>query len=741
MSMFSAMAEILAVVKVVDQASAPLGRVSNAAKTASGVIRGLADTVVGMSGAKGLYDWTVKSAQNYQMMQLGLGAIIQMHSKLAASSAQGMSAADQMQAKYNAGLQIGHEMMDRLQAKALSGVGTFQDYGQMFQQLSPTLIGVMGKNAFTEGGQEKMANFINMAQHFKAIMMSGYGDGKRANDLTSRELAMLMNGNARSNEPVFRNLFPEYLGNIKKFNEMAPTKKFDMLVARLNQFAVVSGDISKTWAAISTTIVDIFQMIGRGIGAPIMKGLSDLALKIPLLHDALGLLNPGENAKSSKDQHAASERQKHAYKSIIAFGNSIGEQIIGPFKTVANFLIPAISHHWGLILTATKAAAGMIAVVLAAAAASKAREMAGSVGGAAMGVLGGVSNLMGTAGLALMNMNRGLVLTKVGAMLAGAATGSLGTRLLLASGTIVAVIGGIWLLISTFKHAINTSLEASIVWEGLKQRIGEVVSMITGRFYPAGTGLSKMLSDLSIKILNFLVPVIIQLIWFLDQLVQIIQVTTAFVGWLAQTLNWLADVGPAAFGRFINGILEKVGGAVNGFITTHAAKMGLDGELGKKMLGGIIRANNAMFSGPGGTNEHLGGGRSGPVQSLPGMPKVPDMRYMLDQNRYRMATGHQFGPPAPHHAAALAKLEGTKLEQIAKDHKPKKGRHGRQHHPHTNNIFQRGAINIEIKNMNNYPPDRIAYDMKKALMDRIQYKTTNTNGGIGGFSATFGGHF
>jgi hypothetical protein len=743
MSMMSALAEIIAVVRVVDEATAPLARVGNAARAASGIMRGLVDSVVGMAGARGLYDWTVKSAQNYQMMQLGLAAIIQMHSKVADSAARGMSAAEQMQAKYNTGLALSQQMMDKLQAKALSGVGTFQDYGSMFQQLAPTLIGMEGKNAFTEGGMDRMANFINMAEHFKAIMMSGYGDGKRANDLTARELSMIMNHNARSSEPVFRNLFPDYLGRVKQFNEMAPIKKFELLNQRLNQFAVVSGDISKTWAAISTSVVDAFQMIGRGIGTPIMKALSDLAMKVPLIHNMMGLANKGDHTDKNGFNTDSANRQVQAYKDIVKFGTDIGEAFIKPFKVVADVVVPLIAQHWQAVLAATKIAATAISIVIAKIALARLGSMAGNVAGPMVAV---AANFLARVMLGMQRVaNQGGLLGLVFSRLAGGAgLGSLIARFAILATGVASVVGALFFLYEAMKRVIETTNVGAMAWERIRNRLEDIASTITGHLYPAGTSLWTVLGDVAAKIVTELIPVAWWLIQQIEQVCQIIQVAIATFQWMGNTLNWLADAGPAAFARFIDGIMSKIGGDL---ISGAIAKLPNDGS--RQIAQGMADVVNKGLKAAGidvgaGARDMARNGRnynqSGP--NGPGQYTLPprlDLSPIFRNGRWQ--TPHQYGPPAPPKSGGTVPIVGSPLEHGNEgSHKPKKGKHPREHHPKTTNVFQRGAINIEIKNMNNYPPDRIAYDMKKALLDRVQYKTTHTGGGIGGYSATFGGY-
>lgn len=739
MSMFSAMAEIVAVIRVVDNATSPLSRVGNAAKATASVVRALGDAAIGMAGAKGLYDWTIGAAQHYQMMQLGLGAIIQMHSKLSTSAAAGMSVAEQAQEKYNIGLQISQEMLDKLQVKALSGVGTFQEYASMYQTLAPTLIGALGKNAFTTGGEEKMANFINMAEHFKAIMMSAYGNGQKANDLTARELSMILNKGARSNEPVMRSLFPEYLGKIKEFNEMSLDKKFKLMTERLNEFAIVSGDISKTWSAISTSIIDVFQMLGRNIGMPIMRALSDLALHIPGMKDLLGIRTDAEKKSGAKGNDAAMGRQEGMADRIRDFGKNIAFNVIAPFIILQNTIIPAIQAHWVQIKTITiDIVKGFIAMKAAAMAMNTGRALGGianalagsRVGAALLGPL--IGALTGAGGRFMAALAAPMARLGLSASAAAPALTAVGNILMRIVGigvgfavvvvAISAVITIIAVLASNFQNIRNIIVTALIMtfeqlkatmlalWPIIKVLIGIliVVGVIIGAVVIAAFILLMGVFRLVAQVIERLVKSFYDMCKDLMNIFQaIINGFYGIVNGIAQGLNWLAGkVAEWSHGLVKPGLIDGIGSPPQI----------------SKVLGDISKAGSAAIDGIINQAKGMAMGAAKAWQD-----GVAEARRRYDDPKHKNGLG-----------GALQGVPTEGHDKEGKPHKPKKG--PKPHHPKTTNVFQRGAINIEIKNMNNYPPDRIAYDMKKALLDKVQYKTTNTNGGIGSYSATFGGY-
>lgn len=720
-----AIIRIMTRIQAVDQATGVISRVSSSFRGLAGVLKGATAGVLAFGGAKGAYDWTVGAAAKLEMIKLGMGTVISANSDLTEEARRGLTPQQMLQKEFQLTGQIAEEMSTKLQRASILGIGTLDDYMRSTMIVLPQLQSAMGKDFFNPGGVDKAVSLINGLQMASSVLLAGRGDSIGQYQMGARQLSDMIAGTATRRMDLFANMFPEFAGRTKEFNQMDAGKRFELIQERMKSFQFMSNVIQGKWQNIVSASAEFVGFIGRHIGEPIKNFLVDSVKAIPLVQR---LLNP--------------QTAPAAWAEIEAKAKKIGEDIVGAFTFIRDKIIPPVATAIKLVAGHFKTSA---LLMLAAAAAWRWAGIHNQAGPRANMVQSFEGRMT-----ALQLLGRQMNARVQGAMLAKSfdwkSQGGmkpffgmwlerflilpLKTKLMILAPTIALFIGSLDILSRAFRRATTEDRATTDAVIRLKGRMGDLAAVITGKTYPAGTTLGQMWNDVANTIAGWLIPVVRILILTIEALVIAFQGITTVVQHVMSYLDYLATEGPLAFGRFINGILSQLGANVT---AVFGDKIG--GRVNEAIKGVQNHVNDLAGTAAGvGPNKRAANGLPWFVANPNAKPDTgKELAAKLDKitDKYRhLPTA---GPPAPGTGS-----RGLKPGNMGRDgnNNATKG----AANPKNVQVFQRGAIQIEIKNMNNYPPDRIAYDMKRILLERTQYKTQGTSNGFSGMMPQFGGN-
>ena len=808
---------ILMQLEAVDRATNPINRVAGAISRLGNFARSTVGVLLGMAGAKGLFDWTITAAGNFQQMTLGMAAVLSAQLKLekglhdgwsaahnankgmedftltatsgminaskaaeglagkmegvknAANSAKsaagdgqqmfgidaanaralGISEAEYQEKRFQIAMADSVAIMEQLQRKAIVGIGTFENYAET----ANIIVGSLGKvlDLSTALGQAKFVNLVHLNQLAAAVLLPGRSM-TQAFQIAGRELGKMLEGAATHAMPYVNALLAGI--DLKKFNELSRDDRYRVIEERLARYSVFSKTIEGTWANIASAAAEFVQYIGRNIGTPIMQVLQDnIFARIPLVKDLLGKGGkPGETATQ------AEKRQMEAWDKVQAAAQRVGDTIASGLLVAAD-AFEFVGKHWDGIVQGLKAAAVAFGTMKGLALLSQGGSLLGQMGFAgrmlgrgamplAAGGLGGVGravaagNAVGPIGMLAGRffglMNRGILqligravllaqiggfartagaLTRVGLALQGIAAAAAAGVALFAWAAVIVAIGLAIMMVATNFMGIRDILVSALMglWEALKAMFVSLLPIL------------KVLGMVLLVVGAIIAGLVLAAIWlFIKGLTLLANMIGAVARAVVSIISRMAKVMSQQFQEIASGVVMIINWIIRQINRAISFAKGLPG-IGKAFEN--IGPINEIGGRPGGFgvfgqlkeefNGMLGKGKDFMAGMKDSFATAKDKLGSIKDSALgggKLPPGYETNPGA---------VGGA-------DEDGKNGKKGRLSHPKNVQIYQRGAIQIEIKNMNNYPPDRIAYDMKRILAEKTTFKTQGTSGGFDG---------
>lgn len=199
------------------------------------------------------------------------------------------------------GMMKSREIMGDMRKDARELPGEFKD-----------LVNIMSTIATPGGHAGKTAEEI---EKLAAQTMSSAAVLHVPQATAAREMAMLLEGNAKHSQPLAMRLD---LGDLKAFNQLSPEKRFDKIKESLDKLNPAIAYFAHSWEGIKTTAVDALR---GGLGA-ITKPVMDVAKG--RLYD---FLNPQDNDKT-----------RRRTESFQNFGQKASEDLVAGFYNAEHFL-------------------------------------------------------------------------------------------------------------------------------------------------------------------------------------------------------------------------------------------------------------------------------------------------------------------------------------------------------------------------------------------------------------------
>lgn len=740
-----ALFRIMARIQAVDQASGVVNRVAGAFQRLGHTIGLAAASVLAFGGAKGFYDWTLGAASNLQQMELGMAAIITANSQLQGSVHKAGSEAFQM-THFNIAAKEANQLMELLQQRSIAGIGTLENYVTTANTIMPALLAGM-----KDASPERIAEFVHLTQMSAATLLAGRGDGAGMFNLAAREMAHALQGSARSNMPYVRNLLSD-IPHLKTFNDLSQEQRLKVLEEHLQRYRVLSQAISGSWANVASAAQEMVGYIGRNVGRPMLDFLQQAIASSRTLR--LLLRNPNDQdlsgPGSKEDNHKRFiEESTAAWDRIRNRAIEIGQHILTPVIFLRN--------NWDAI-AATMKSVGQTLLIAAAAwiAASLAMRVSGAVLATRALFMGQASRFNSPMMAMLARSHRtGGMMDRGGMFFARglhgmqnrAHMGLMGAAFSAQNnghGRLAGLLGRLGSVIASIGGPVLRVIGLFSFWGVIIAAVGGAVAVVAGNFMGARDILLKMLGTLWNSI---------QRLWatwspILAQLGRILMVLAVILGVMVVAAVMLVI---SVFNFLVN-VATAVGQGITRMVDVMRVQLREAGGFFINVANSIIDGINAIANfaarlgfGKGGTLGHIGQGAMGTDAAWGGIGAdmalgkgqgwLAQMKAKWDA---AAAESKKFGAEWKNPFQSAGNIGNLKMGGMGAHDEDGSGKGKKKAHPRNVQIFNKGAIQIEIKNMNNYPPDRVAYDMKKVLMDKLNQKTQGTSGGIG-YGASFGG--
>lgn len=199
-----------------------------------------------------------------------------------------------------AGMTKAREMIGEMRKDARELPGEFKD----LVNIMSTIATPGGKAGKTPEEIEKMA----------AMAMAGAAVLHVPQATAAREMAMLLEGNAKHNQPLALRLG---VGDLKEFNVLNAEQRFDRVKESLDKLNPAIKEYARSWMGIKTTAVD---SIRAGLGVvvdPLMRRMKS---------EMYDFLNPSEEAAPRRAER------------FQAWGKKASEELVAGFIHAENFL-------------------------------------------------------------------------------------------------------------------------------------------------------------------------------------------------------------------------------------------------------------------------------------------------------------------------------------------------------------------------------------------------------------------
>lgn len=164
-------------------------------------------------------------------------------------------------------------------------------------------------------------------------------------NVAAREMAMMLDGNARHSMPLFARLG---LGDAKSFNALTPEKRFESARTALGKLDPAIEYFKNSWTGIKSTMIDNMKQAVGYVGGP----LFDSAKRMIAAFNEWGSSNQGKlrefGTRLGEQIDGAFYRAKYAiqhwYPVIQQFGHTLYEHLRGAFDRLTPILKPLLGH-------------------------------------------------------------------------------------------------------------------------------------------------------------------------------------------------------------------------------------------------------------------------------------------------------------------------------------------------------------------------------------------------------------